>query len=141
MKLYTIQIAQHRRLHAQLPAPLTDITIKSGLDWLAPTWDMVTLYKRGVMSQAEYERRYRERMRMSYTHYLDRWMALCNTPDVVIGCMCPAGVFCHRLILTDILDRVCKFAAIPFTYVGECTPGENGQMIIQNNFRHLLSIA
>lgn len=69
---------------------------------LAPTWNMVTNYKKGVWTEKEYTEAYR-------TGVLFR----CE-PRSIVGalqdgsimlCWCPAGAFCHRVLVADWLKE------------------------------------
>jgi uncharacterized protein YeaO (DUF488 family) len=99
MKLYTSQYKYNgdNRL---------DITVKTGWNVLAPTWDMVIKYKNREISQEEYTKQYYDKMRISYVNRRDDWNWLLRQEEVVLVCFCKAGDFCHRLLLTDILVKL-----------------------------------
>jgi uncharacterized protein YeaO (DUF488 family) len=84
-----------------------DITVKTGLQMFAPTWDMVNGVKREESySHEKYTKEYYEKMRTSYkTHRLE-WDWLLKQDRVVLVCFCKAGDFCHRLLLADILVKL-----------------------------------
>lgn len=91
-----------------------DITAKTGArsrlggvvgNTFAPTWDLVTGYKRGRIGREEYVARYTQLMRESYRNYRSQWEELLSMERVVLVCHCPAGSFCHRLLLADLLVK------------------------------------
>lgn len=120
MELYTLQNARYRKAEG-VNAVFIDTTVKSGKGAFAPTWDMVLGYKNGTISEEEYTRMYKDRMRSSYYSNNEEWLSLLKSDRIAIGCYCPAGNFCHRLILKDILDKLCILKGIPFVYNGELT--------------------
>jgi uncharacterized protein YeaO (DUF488 family) len=83
-----------------------DITVKTGWNILAPTWDMVMNYKNGNISQEEYTKQYYNKMRTSYVNRKDDWNWILKQEEVVLVCFCKAGDFCHRLLLADILVKL-----------------------------------
>jgi uncharacterized protein YeaO (DUF488 family) len=83
-----------------------DITVKTGWNVFAPTWDMVMNYKDGKISQEEYTKQYYDKMRISYANRRDDWNWLLRQEEVVLVCFCKAGDFCHRLLLADILVKL-----------------------------------
>lgn len=83
-----------------------DITVKTGPNWLAPTWDMVMGYKSGEITQDKYTELYYNKMRLSYTHLREYWNWLLKRNEIVLVCFCKAGDFCHRILLADILVKL-----------------------------------
>lgn len=83
-----------------------DITVKTGSKVFAPTWDMVMGSKSGRISEAEYERRYRELMKKSQEIYWDVWDELLSMDEVTLVCFCRKGKFCHRILLAKILEEL-----------------------------------
>ena len=120
MKIYTIQLGRYRLANAR-GMPVIDITVKSGNKVFAPSWDMVSQYKTGNMSIATYEKLYKEMMRMSYQNHKEEWLSLLNNKEIALGCYCPAGEFCHRLLLPLMLSRVALVNNIPCYLMGEIT--------------------
>lgn len=91
-----------------------DITAKTGVrsrlgsvtgSTFAPPWDLVMGYKQGRVTQEEYIARYTELMRESYRRYRSQWDELLSMERVVLVCYCPAGSFCHRLLLAELLAK------------------------------------
>lgn len=90
-----------------------DITVKgrcpAGKMW-APTWDMVTGVKKGTMSEKEYTRQYYKLLtsRWSDSDFVEATMQLVDMSkdrDVTLVCFCPAGAFCHRVLLVTWLQH------------------------------------
>ena len=99
-----------------------DTTVKSGYSLFAPTWDMVMAHKASIMSDEEYSHLYRKILINSWMSRREEWMKFLQTPEpVALACFCKAGKFCHRLLLKDFLQQLCKQLNIPFEYFGELT--------------------
>lgn len=101
MDLYTVQLAQWRRLE-NTDIEIINTTVKSGVQIFAPTWDLVLSYKSGKMSESEYRTHYIDLMRESYYANRAEWLAYLRKDRIALSCMCRAGNFCHRLILKEI---------------------------------------
>lgn len=83
-----------------------DITVKTGLQAFAPTWDMVMGYKRGSITKEEYTARYHDMMVASYAENRATWEELLARDRVVLVCFCPSGAFCHRVLLAHYLEKL-----------------------------------
>ena len=93
-----------------------DISVKSCTDdgsIFIPTWKMVTEYKAGNITQAEYTDQYYNLMRNSYNRYKQQWDHLLCQDKVVLVCYCKSYEFCHRRLLAAILIK------LGATYKGE----------------------
>ena len=90
-----------------------DITVKTGLQMFAPTWDMVMDYKNGKTTREQYSNLYYKKMRKSYKIYRPEWNWLLNQEEIVLVCFCKPGDFCHRVLLAEILVK------LGAEYVGE----------------------
>jgi len=93
-----------------------DITVKSGNKIFAPTWNIVSKFKKGLMTKEEYTKEYYNLMRKSYKENRNRWDELLNQDEVVLVCFCRAENFCHRYILAEILVK------LGAEYKGEINP-------------------
>lgn len=103
-----------------------DISVKSAPEdgqAFIPTWEMVMGYKKRTMSQEEYVKRYREKMRKSLVNSREKWDKLLSRPRVTLLCYCHTGEFCHRYLLAAML--VCMGAE----YMGEAEKTPEGIMI------------
>lgn len=131
MILYTAQISQYRGLR-EANIPYIDTTIKSGDKHLAPTWEMVSRHKAGTLTDQGYVDLYIPMMRASYRRYDAHWRKIALMDKVALMCYCPHGIhspdthpnFCHRFVLVELFERICKHNGIPFTYAGEWVRGE-----------------
>lgn len=122
MELFTVQMGKWR-LARDRGIVFLDTTVKSGDALFAPTWDMVMGHKNGTVSDEEYTKLYRQMMIRSWTHNREKWeLLLRSNEQVAIACYCPAGVFCHRLLLKDILQELSGKLNVPFHYYGELQP-------------------
>lgn len=102
--LWTVQLARHR-LVKTLGIRLFDITVKSGIQAFSPTWDMLRAYKSGNMSETEYERLYIQKVKDTLETSPELWQEFKKEKNIAIGCYCTPGVFCHRLIFTNLLTQ------------------------------------
>jgi len=86
-----------------------DITVK-GNDplgkFFAPTWGLVGNLKNGIIDEHQYEMEYRDLMLNSWNTYQDKWQELLKSQEVTLVCFCPAGTFCHRVLLAGYLQKV-----------------------------------
>ena len=111
LKVYTTVI---RRNNPVCKDPdFLDITVKSGDQNFAPTWDIVMGVKNGTITELEYERRYKNLMDLSCERNPKRWNEILSKERIVLGCFCKPGEFCHRILLAKLLVQ---FGA---AYLGE----------------------
>lgn len=123
--LFTAQIAQRFRV-AKLGIPILDTTVKSGDPTFAPSWDIVMRHKAGTLTDQGYMDVYKLMMRGSYHGQPERWREVIAMPSVCIMCYCPACtqeryVFCHRLVLVSMFEKICQLQGRAFHYAGEVT--------------------
>ena len=83
-----------------------DITVKSGDKVFAPSWDIVMGYKNGKISADQYIEAYLSIMHKSYVDNRKRWDEVLAMDEVVFCCYCKSGDFCHRLILSQIFEKL-----------------------------------
>lgn len=120
MELYTIQIAKWRLAKKQ-NIEFIDTTVKSGVAWLAPTWDIVSNVKDGTITPEQYTEVYNRLMIESMFRHESDWYDLLNKNKVAIACYCADGNFCHRHILKRIIKNLCFHYSIPYVDGGEIT--------------------
>ena len=113
MDVYTYQIAQWRKVD-KLGIERLDITVKSGEALLAPTWTLLSGYKKGYVDEDQYTKTYLSLLEERYLSHPDYFEALSLKPIIALGCYCRAGVFCHRLLLVKFLE-----SKINLNYIGE----------------------
>lgn len=118
MDVSTIQMGKWR-LAKELNIELIDTTVKSGIQALAPKWEMVLSHKAGRMSDEEYSKEYREMMLRSYMINQTVWRELLNKERIALACYCSPDRFCHRHLLVKYLEGICNSHNIPFRYLGE----------------------
>ena len=86
-----------------------DITVK-GNDPIgkafAPSWDMVTRYKNGKITEKQYIEEYKIRMIKSCANNHEAWDWLLSQDEVTLVCFCKAGAFCHRKLLAKMLIQL-----------------------------------
>lgn len=119
MEIFTIQMSHWREARSR-KIELVDTTVKGKSKLFAPTWDMVMGHKNGTLSDEDYTKQYRHRMIQSWLANREEWEAFLRREEpVAIACYCNVGCFCHRLLLKDIFEELCKKLNIPFLYYGE----------------------
>lgn len=121
MRLMTIQIGKWR-LARKHNVFFLDTTVKSGNSLFSPTWEMVMNHKNGAMGDEEYRKLYRDLLVRSWMTRREEWMRFLKDDTLTaLACYCKPGHFCHRLLLKDFLEQLCKQLEIPFEYYGELT--------------------
>ena len=128
MEMYTIQLASWREAR-RLGIPMVDITAKSGDETFAPEWDALRDFKMGLMSESEYERRYRDHMLTTFRLYRPEWENFLSRELVAVACYCGAGTFCHRHIFKDLVKTIHEKRKLPFVYGGEITKETTSRVI------------
>lgn len=101
-------------------AKLVNITVKNGVKMFAPTWDMVTDYKKGIITEERYTELYYSLMRYRFREnreYFESFIR--DNKKVVIACFCDPDGFCHRFILVKILSAIANSIGEEFVYLGE----------------------
>lgn len=102
MDVHTVQISQARNAYVR-DIHVLDITVKSGLQCFAPTWDMVRGIKSGELSEQEYTSQYVRLMETSQAHHPDQWRGLFLHDRLALACYCKAEWFCHRHLLKSMI--------------------------------------
>ena len=133
MELYTSQLSQWRSVKA-LNIPYIDTTIKSGLTYFSPTWEMVSNYKKGLLSEQEYTLRYFRLMTQSQINIPKAWKKLFNYDQLCIMCYCQRETFCHRHLLKNIIKDYAEVHEFAFQYRGEIT--KQGIINSENTLPH-----
>jgi uncharacterized protein YeaO (DUF488 family) len=118
MRLYTIQLAQWRKAKG-LVVPLLDTTVRTGDKCFAPSWDMVLGVKSGELTEDEYTKLYKRKMLDSIKTNPSRWAEVLKMESVAVACYCTNGAFCHRYILAEILQQLCRHNHIGCIMEGE----------------------
>lgn len=118
MELYTIQMSKWRKAKERR-IPFVNTTVKNGVRAFAPTWDIVMGVKSGEISEAEYTARYLQLMEESQQKYPQAWEKLLSFETLALACFCKPGNFCHRLLLVEIIEKLCQQRHLPFIYKGE----------------------
>jgi len=88
-----------------------DITVANATDYygkmFAPDWDLVNGYKNGSVSEESYSHYFRNMMNERYRYnsaYMTQYAQRDET--VTLVCFCPAGAFCHRVIVAEGLEKM-----------------------------------
>ena len=107
-----------------------DITVKSAIGvgrLLAPTWAMVGGLKRWAgyepLVPAQYVDQYYTLLRTRYRADPQPFFDLIHRERLTVLCFCSVGVFCHRYLAVDILEKIAYAAGLPFARGGELPHG------------------
>jgi uncharacterized protein YeaO (DUF488 family) len=100
--IWTIQIGAWR-LARDNGIALIDVTVKSGINSFAPTWENLRAYKAGLMSKEEYTRQYYDKVISSSDYNLDEWRKLADNRLMALACYCKAGDYCHRHLFAPLV--------------------------------------
>ncbi|EBY3806567.1 DUF488 family protein [Salmonella enterica subsp. enterica serovar Adabraka] len=121
VKLWTLQLAKWRIAEKQ-NLPKLDITVKSGLKYLAPDWDFLMDYKKsdkGPEAEAAYTKRYMQKLNRLFDEDTDKLIEILRRGEVVLMCYCPPGKFCHRHLLVSYLIEIGEWFGYDVIYMGE----------------------
>jgi uncharacterized protein YeaO (DUF488 family) len=105
-----------------LNIPFYDVTVKSGDKIFAPSWDILMKYKSNdniLERESVYIEAFTKHMRESYKNNKQYWIDFLSQEEVAIACYCKAGSFCHRKLLVNMFEKVCRIHNIDFEYIGE----------------------
>ncbi|QOC54587.1 hypothetical protein pSALSNUABM04_127 [Salmonella phage pSal-SNUABM-04] len=103
---------------------LIDVTVKSGIKALAPTWDFLMEYKnsdKGPEAEDAYTKKYKSRIQQLKQDDPDVMLELLYQDEIILMCYCPAGKFCHRLLLVDEFKALGDEHNVEVIYEGEIT--------------------
>jgi hypothetical protein len=127
--VFTTSLSQWRlaRAHDIL---MVDTTVKGNQSIFRPSWDIVLGHKAGRIDDEEYTQEYKRLMNESWKAHKAQWLEfIAQTEPVALACFCtarsapyvnPDGTFfCHRFVLKDILERLCRAKGIEYRYYGE----------------------
>ncbi|AWN08883.1 hypothetical protein MLDJOKPK_00035 [Salmonella phage SPAsTU] len=121
VKLWTLQLAKWRKADQQ-GIPKLDITVKTGLKYLAPDWDFLMDYKqsdKGPEAEAAYTVRYLQKLNRLFDEDTDKLIDILRQEEVVLMCYCPPGKFCHRHLLVSYLIEIGEWFGYEVIYMGE----------------------
>lgn len=120
MELWTIQMGKWRKAKAQ-EIEIFDITLKSGNRFFAPSPDLFTRTRAGLVSPEQYVEQFHALMRERWRDYPQGWDSLFQHDRVALACYCPNGAVCHRYLIKDYALKVALRRGIDVTYLGEIT--------------------
>ena len=123
VRVHTAQLNLGKSIPLNGNVVFTDTTVKSGnsivRDNLAPTWSMVAGIKDGSITGNIYTELYLSILNKMSSLAKQQLVSLAkgegDITDIVLGCYCKAGAFCHRVLLHDWL--VDNFGFIPGTEI------------------------
>ena len=103
-----------------------DITVKSAKgigEILAPTWTLVGGHKHWqgytALTDEQYTELYLDLLRSRYRGNEQAFIEIIQRPHVVLLCYCRTGVFCHRHLALDVLEKIAHAKGLPFARGGE----------------------
>lgn len=110
MRLHTAHLTFGKVVPANRGILFLDITVKSGGSFakrfLAPSWELLQAYKRKAVSKEQYSEHYVKHLfenREVIVGHFTRFLGAQPHTDVVLGCYCGKGEFCHRHLLKRFL--------------------------------------
>jgi len=82
-----------------------DITVETGIKIFAPEWSWVRGIHQHTMSEQDYIDRYLTKIKASWQDDRNTWDRLIwSKESVVLCCFCLPNIFCHRYVLTTVLQ-------------------------------------
>lgn len=123
LTIYTAQMGMRHRLTREGRA-YVDTTVKSGDKRLAPAWDFLMEYKNSAKTPGDkvvYRRQYLSKISAMYKTTPEVLLNLLKGEELILLCYCPAGEFCHRRILREILIHIGTKYGIAVIDGGEIT--------------------
>ena len=103
-----------------------DITVKSATgpgQVLAPTWALVGGYKNWQgyvpLTEQQYTETYLDLLRVRYRANEQAFIEIIQREHVVLLCYCRAGVFCHRYLALEVLEKIACAKGLPVQRGGE----------------------
>lgn len=120
MQLFTIQMSAWREAKSR-DIKMLDITVKSGIQAFAPSWENLRAYKQGRMDDVEYEEYYREKMKRSRERHDAVWRRFKDHSQLALACYCGVGQFCHRHIFAQLVSEYLQEQGLHAIVCGEIT--------------------
>lgn len=96
-----------------------NITLKSGDKYYAPTSALLWSFKYGNITLEQFKESFIRLMNNRIKDDSSNIDRLCKKDVVTLACYCDNGMFCHRLLLVDIIKEYCIKGGIDFEYYGE----------------------
>jgi len=124
LRITTGQIGKEKGLGADGWKPI-DITVKSATFGkpFAPTWGIVSGYRKGEISVEEYTEAYLQILEDSLAENGEFWNRMMNSgASIAFLCYCPAGDFCHRVLLAEFVQNLGKKMGVEVVWVQENGP-------------------
>jgi uncharacterized protein YeaO (DUF488 family) len=72
-----------------------------------------------ALSDDQYTEKYLDLLRQRYRANEQAFIELIQRPQLVLLCYCRSGVFCHRHIALDVLEKIANAKGLPFMRGGE----------------------
>lgn len=119
--IWTIQIGRWRYAR-DMNIPLVDITVKSGIQAFAPTWENLSAYRAGTMDKREYAQRYYEKVLEGFKTDQREWAALEVRRNMAFACYCKSGDFCHRHLFAPLYIAYLQSLGRRVQFMGEMEP-------------------
>lgn len=119
--IWTMQISNWRMAREHQIAML-DITVKSGIQAFAPSWENLRAYKDGQLSQSEYTMRYYQKVLENSGRCKSDWDDLTKNRSVALACYCRVGEYCHRHLFAPLAIAHLQSLGHRVVFRGELMP-------------------
>lgn len=106
MQVHTSHLSLGKQVPRGKGVMFLDVTRKSGgpfaQQYLAPSWELLHAYKRRELTAEEYAVEYLQQLSQNRTPIVAQFTEIIsryNPTDLIVGCYCGHGEFCHRHLL------------------------------------------
>lgn len=120
-QIWTVQMSQWR-LARDNDIQFMDITVKSGNQIFAPTWENLRAYKDGLMSKQEYSKLYYDKVLSTVSTHAGEWQKLLSNKRLALACYCRAGEYCHRHLFAVLAVTYMQSVGRTVEFMGELLP-------------------
>lgn len=122
--VYTGQMKHWRSLPRPIDITARTVSRTDSPGWiLAPSWSLVNRYRAGYITADAYTKEYFKILENRLAHFRPAFRDFIRyNHEVTLVCFCRPGVFCHRVLAAQFLERVCGPYNIELVNLGEFIP-------------------
>lgn len=111
-----------------------DITVKSGIQEFAPSWENLRLYKAGQMHHTEYSKAYYAKVIPTLKTHPEQWANLLEYKNIAFACYCKAGDYCHRHLFSALYVTFVQSLGMSVRFAGELTPHQANEYYYSDEY-------